>query len=143
MSDTSKPDYGEPWQNKDGDFEIYPNTGGEAVAYAESSQTRDRIIACVNACAGMADPEKEIAELRQALSGRTVSCEQCNTLATENQAMREAIREAYENLETLECLMRESRGLAGYHLNGDIAEWDSFDINARDALTKLKPFTTP
>ncbi len=91
----------------------------------------------------MADPVKEIAELRQALSGRTVSCEQCNTLATENQAMREAIREAYENLETLECLMRESRGLAGYHLNGDIAEWDSFDINARDALTKLKPFTTP
>jgi hypothetical protein len=44
--------------------------------------------------------EIERDELRAALSGRTVSCGQCNTLATENQAMREAIREAHNAIKT-------------------------------------------
>ena len=39
--------------------------------------------------------EIERDELRAALSGRTVSCGQCNESATENQAMRDAIREAH------------------------------------------------
>jgi len=132
------PDYGEPWQPTY-DRSFSPSIGG--VCHFESGW-RDRAIACVNACAGMADPAKEIAELRQAFSGRTVSCEQCNTLATENQAMREAIREAYKALKDLECLMCESRGLAGYHLNGNIAEWDSLDVDVIAPLAKLQPFIT-
>lgn len=60
------PDFGEPWQNELGDFEIYPRTSGDAVAYAEGSKTRDRIIAVVNACAGMVDPAAEIQALRLA-----------------------------------------------------------------------------
>lgn len=62
------PDFGEPWQNELGDFEIYPRTGGDATAYAEGAKTRDRVIACVNACAGMSDPAAEIQALREAAS---------------------------------------------------------------------------
>lgn len=61
------PDFGEPWQNELGDFEIYPRTGGDATAYAEGAKTRDRVIACVNACAGMADPATEIQAMREAI----------------------------------------------------------------------------
>lgn len=61
------PDFGEPWQNELGDFEIYPRTGGDAIAYAEGAKTRDRVIACVNACAGMSDPAAEIQALRDAV----------------------------------------------------------------------------
>jgi hypothetical protein len=63
--------------------------------------------------------------LHQALSGRTVSCGQCNTLATENQAMREAIREAQKSFQSI-------------YLD------DIFDLTmkeiARAALAKLQPF---
>lgn len=62
------PDFGEPWQNELGDFEIYPRTGGDAIAYAEGAKTRDRIIATMNACAGMSDPAAEIQALRDAAS---------------------------------------------------------------------------
>jgi len=61
------PDFGEPWQNELGDFEIYPSTGGDATAYAEGARTRDRVIACVNACAGMRDPAAEMQALRDAV----------------------------------------------------------------------------
>lgn len=60
------PDFGEPWQNELGDFEIYSRTNGAAVAYAEGPKTRDRIIAAMNACAGMVDPAAEIQAMRLA-----------------------------------------------------------------------------
>jgi hypothetical protein len=62
--------------------------------------------------------ERENAALREAISGRTVSCGQCNTLATENQAMREAIREAHNAIK-------------------------ASPYPDQQALAKLKPFTTP
>lgn len=40
-------------------------------------------------------------EAREALSGRTVSCLQCNEAAKQLEAMRDAIKEAYEALLTL------------------------------------------
>ena len=68
ISQQLAPDFGEPWQNELGDFEIYPRTGGDATAYAEGARTRDRVIACVNACAGMANPAAEIQAVRDALA---------------------------------------------------------------------------
>ena len=58
ISQQLAPDFGEPWQNELGDFEIYPRTGGDATAYAEGAKTRDRVIACVNACALLLDGAK-------------------------------------------------------------------------------------
>ena len=144
---TPTPDYGELWTIQEGPLSTSLVDGKGAyfadihelvnedssVAWAKA----ERIVACVNACAKMADPAKEIAAmreahdqnrkayaelemceknalaelsisnderdhyrrenatLRQALSGRTVSCGQCNDYAAENKAMREAIREAH------------------------------------------------
>lgn len=40
--------------------------------------------------------ERELNAAKAALSGRTVSCSNCNALAAENAEMREAIKDAYE-----------------------------------------------
>lgn len=56
------------------------------------------------------------------------------------QAMREAIKEAHTELSTLLDTINNSRGVDGWHLNGDIATWDEFEINPAAALTKLQPF---
>ena len=74
---TSTPDYGEPWTIQEGHLstslfdgkgayfaDIHELVGEDSsVAWAKA----ERIIACVNACAGMADPEKEIADMREAI----------------------------------------------------------------------------
>jgi hypothetical protein len=67
--------------------------------------------------------EIERDELRAALSGRTVSCEQCNTLAAESQAMREVIRDAYAYIDDL-----------------NDKEYEGQSKLARCLLAKLKPF---
>jgi hypothetical protein len=71
---TPAPDYGEPWS---ADEMLGPH--GHSVLYAfDSTRLADfrdkdharqarRTFACVNACAGMADPEKEIAAMRDAI----------------------------------------------------------------------------
>ncbi len=55
----------------------------------------------IAACAGMADPTKEIAELRQALSGRTVSCERCNDSATLRDQLHRICQEGFGNQDTI------------------------------------------
>ena len=49
----------------------------------------------------MADPTKEIAELRQALSGRTVSCERCNDSATLRDQLHRICQEGFGNQDTI------------------------------------------
>jgi len=64
-------------------------------------------------------------ELRQALSGRTVSCSNCNAMAAENEAMREAINAAHDALSW--CY--------------DVVEWPANGLSKQDrAITKLQPF---
>lgn len=61
-TDTHTPDHGEPWRAHLGSISDSTGpTGIFAPGYSE------RIVACVNACAGMADPIVEIASLRNAL----------------------------------------------------------------------------
>jgi len=126
------PDYGEPWKieaynsplGESGDFEgvIEIRTRDEirrAEAYNPDDEDEDafeRIVSCVNACAGMADPAKEIqamreelADIRQRLKGHPDSkLDGENGLAAatmrgfdgfqvENEAMRTAIKEAYNS----------------------------------------------
>ena len=58
----------EPWifDAPDADFSgiIIGRHGGEVVDGEFTEANARRIVACVNACAGMDDPEKEIAALR-------------------------------------------------------------------------------
>ncbi len=132
---TPTPDYGELWTIQEGHLstslfdgkgdyfaDIHELVGEDSsVAWAKA----ERIVACVNACTGMTDPAKEIAELRAALSGRTVSCGQCNDYAAKIEGMREAIREAQKSFQSI-------------YLD------DIFDLTmkeiARAALAKLQPF---
>lgn len=58
MNTPEKPDYGEPWKK-------YDENGIQSrdefwIADVKTPSIRDRIAACVNACAGMDDPAKEI-----------------------------------------------------------------------------------
>lgn len=66
---------------------------------------------------------RERDEARAALSGRTVSCSQCNESAKRADAMREAIKEAHKALVFLN----------DFHCSGESG-------TANAALTKLKPF---
>lgn len=64
-----KPDYGEPWSEVINWDEISTRDGRDILYVASDMNEpyRSRAIECVNACAGLADPAKEIAEMREAL----------------------------------------------------------------------------
>ncbi len=64
---TPTPDYGEPWQVVPSDptnIESTPSVRARDGKWVVASMPR--IIACINACAGMVDPAAEIAMLKQA-----------------------------------------------------------------------------
>jgi hypothetical protein len=107
-ANTPTPDYGEPWSEQSPPHPIARDKG----VYWLNPEQFNRAIACVNACAGMSNPEKEIA------------------------AMRDAIREAASQLVLTdhdpEC----------QHLFRVLYGQDKFPCNCgRDAtLAKLKPY---
>jgi hypothetical protein len=120
---TPTPDYGEPW-NCSGKFQdiVYTRSG---MVGADSQLYRDRIIACVNACAGMADPAAEIANLKMELDA-SCNAEHLRQVRDENKAMKRAIQTAYESLQGLDLHLPKNYGL--------------FLLLA---LEKLQPLTTP
>lgn len=73
-----------------------------------------RIVACVNACAGMRNDELEGGLLLGVMSKKIERLE----------AER---LELIKALESFLDLVGDSHGVSGYHLNGDIAEWDEFE----------------
>lgn len=54
--------------------------------------------------------------------------------------VQEAAPELLEALRGMLAIVNDSRGVAGYHLNGNVAEWDEFDEvdAARAALKEAK-----
>ena len=56
-------------------------------------------------------------------------------LADENDKLRARVAELEAALQGMLDIVADSRGVAGYHLNGDTAEWDEFD--EVDAAEKL------
>jgi hypothetical protein len=75
--------YGEPWvyvETKWQDDDIYAGKQyGELVAKSYGGPvTAARIVACVNACAGMEDPVAEIAQLRDAAHALAMMALQSN-----------------------------------------------------------------
>ena len=89
-----------------------------------------RIIACVNACAGLPTEQLESSPLGGVLNGVAGLI-----------AQRDELLAA---LEGVLAVVGDSTGVAGYHLNGDIADWDEFDeINAvYTAIAKAKDNTS-
>jgi hypothetical protein len=128
-TDTPAPDYGEPWEinsrssevgdtgDYDGVEEIYTRDKVvRAISWNpedEDTEAFKRIVACVNACAGVADPAAHMA------------------------AMREAIREAHA------ALAKTGRCLSIWHnASGSLCQTKDADAiaDAELALTKLQPF---
>lgn len=58
----------EPWWEDQGTIVSGEPDAPRVVAVYFNPNNRDRLIACVNACAGMEDPAKEIAELREIIA---------------------------------------------------------------------------
>lgn len=110
-TDTPSPDYGESWR-------VMPYADGgvgtrEARPIIEDLRLSRRAVACVNACAGLADPTAHLA------------------------AMREAIKEAHDALQVA------SSKLAGWHglYPGQLGSDDyAAEISCEATLTKLQPF---
>lgn len=160
--------------------------GGNLVCESLDEEDRERIIACVNACAGITTEKlagKSIAEyvseeaflsgmtiedgvdigitglacqmLASALAGQFVGSGAINYLAMnmahpelgpftvtiqrqQGKTPAELRREAEEKIEILKAgieavraLMDSSHGVAGLHLNGDVAPWDELSDGGR------------
>ena len=90
---------------------------------------------------------RKLAELHQALLGRTVSCSQCNAFAKENAEMREVIKDAHDALEGCQedtCeLIAERDWWKNEPRCGYSARWAEMNVRcakAIAALAKLQPF---
>jgi formylmethanofuran dehydrogenase subunit E len=75
----------------------------------------------------------ELSAVKAALSGRTVSCSQCNESARTIEAMREAIKDAHAAIGG--CL----KYILRLPLSGSDAECETAD-DAHHAMRRLKPF---
>lgn len=129
MNTPQTPDYGEPWKLTPIDQHdalflqlalIRTRYGVEVCDHyrkgtiRECDERGERIVACVNACAGMADPAKEI------------------------EAMREAIKEGYRILEFFRWVIPDLVNLTEKQYFST-QEGKSLDA----ALAKLQPFIKP
>lgn len=151
MNTTPKPDYGEPW-GLSSFRNCIVTRGGQTEDIRDA--LRNRSLKCVNACAGMADPSKEIEELKEC---RTRYIEVCANLqecvqkhsiglggekldqlvCAEIEAMREAIKAAHEALIDVENRGRDfDEGHCPYVLTSYLQRI------AHSALAKLQPFIT-
>lgn len=135
MNTLQTPDYGEPWKmeaynsplGESGDFEgVIEIRTRDEIRRAEACNPDDededafkRIVACVNACAGMADPAKEI------------------------EAMREAIKEAHDTLEQIYNYGRGSEVMPGTKDDHPDCSWCTNFRSTQSALAKLQPFIKP
>lgn len=129
MTHTPEPWFTEYRKNKDGMFyqEVF-DKHGEPIAQmnwypvklnstttgTNRAANAKRIVACVNACAGMTSEELEGGLLLKVMNDKITRLE------TEKLELLKA-------LEGMLDIVGDSAGVAGYHRNGDVAEWDEFD----------------
>lgn len=159
---TPAQDYGEPWRESttldylitEDDREILYNASSMHEPY------RSRAITCVNACSGMADPEKEIQEMRDA-QGENASLLRLladiraavgdpqgklmqDKLVTHYREMREDLKLAYSYLQSIEeclgSLARIGRMPTGGENSGNWEHCVQSHKFANDALAKLTPY---
>lgn len=92
-----------------------------------------RIVACVNACAGVDTDLLEAGELDKPTM----------LVIQENKDLKHRCDELLAALEGVLAVVSDSAGVAGYHLNGNIADWGEFDeINAvYTVIAKAKGIT--
>ena len=114
-------------------WEIADSSGLNQVSQDVTEANARRIVACVNACAGVDTALLEAGELDNPTM----------LVIQENKDLKHRCDELLAVLEGVLAVVSDSAGVAGYHLNGDIADWGEFDeINAvYAAITKAKGIT--
>jgi chromosome segregation ATPase len=135
------PDYGEPWRKEtyntpmgetgdyEGHLEIWAGERRVADCWNpddENEEDFDRIIACVNACVGLADPAKEIAELRDEVAAANAS--------SEMELVRETQEQNIVLLEQVSRLIREKHELRA--ANTAIQEREAALVASKDLISK-------
>jgi hypothetical protein len=132
------PYFGEPW--KATAVSRIEDRDGYWQADTRNNDQRDRIITCVNACVGMADPATDIRHLTLALElaneEAATRIEELERLERENAAMRDAIREAHTQIRFAESSFA---GMA-LRLHPNDPSNDAILTRTGDALAKLQPF---
>jgi len=152
-TDTPTPDYGEPWS---------PSYKFQGIAYtktgmvgADSQLYRDRVVACVNACAGMADPAIEIASLcnaiRLAESAAVAAFDERDRLVSENERLQAdldeltapTIHSCGDHCQRPNCVRRREMAAMREAIREAYDAIKASPYPDQQALDKLKPFTTP
>jgi hypothetical protein len=146
MTPNTTPDYGEPWHNNGFGFISSLNGSNQFFCEAFNESYTSRIISCANACAGMADPAKEIAAMREALNlqGYKLAGFEAEVagLRAENEAMREAIVAADKAIRMLNhegmcfCDAQYATNAGSHPRHSDEC------VQTNVALAKLQPYTT-
>lgn len=95
------PDYGEPWKVGRIDRPMEDRHGHDPLML---HSTASRAVRCVNACAGMADPAAEIANLKMELDA-SCNAEHLRQVRDENKVMRDQLyricKEGFGNQDTI------------------------------------------
>lgn len=94
-----------------------------------------RIVACVNACAGLETEHLE----NQTMLGETL-VKRFNLLKSEAAELTKQRDELLATLQGMIDISSDSQGVAGYHMNGEVADWGEFEEwqAACDAIAKIK-----
>ena len=123
----------EPWNGKRINLAVhYFESIGSEIAFTcksdESMANSRRIVACVNACAGIRT---------EALEHRAHMLKAADDDIARLTAQRDELLAA---LQGMIDISNDSQGVVGYHPNGEVAEWDEFEEwqAACDAIANTK-----
>lgn len=138
---STQPHTPEPWGNLNGKLCIFDDL--EDGGFEEWLANRKRGIACVDACTGMTDPEKEISTLReQARALNAVALqEELAALRGQKEALLEALKKARKEIETM---AQNGTELIEFHSKRRIDPWEqtaAISIRAAgidEAITKAE-----
>ena len=101
--------------------------GGHLIGESIIEANARRIVACVNACEGMRNDELEGGLLIGVMQSKIdrLECQRDELLAA---------------LQGMIDIANDSQGVAGYHLNGEVADWGEFEEwqAACNAISKAK-----
>lgn len=147
------PDYGEPWKNA-GDAAIIDRNN----EYVGGYEKVDRIIACANACQGMADPAAEIEMLKLARERALDAADVLQNVTEERDELRRDVsallnalpngaHDVTEGVISIRA-MRAAIKAASSHLSGFLGFHSEALTNAQvrsvsDCLASLQLFTKP
>ena len=111
--------------------------GGHLIGESIIEANARRIVACVNACSRIDTETLESEHLREWCERKRLEAVK---LAEHNLNLKTQRDELLAALQGMVDIASDSQGVAGYHLNGEVADWGAFEEwqAACDAIAKAK-----